>query len=203
MRRSMQTEKMPGGLVERTYFFEGRIATRTSTKVKGAFIVSANRVQVRRIHRPGPAESLWVAGQYMGLTAKTACGHWLAMVNVFDEAPEQYELCDVCLIGDFPGPCVYRLFDKDDNLLYIGCSIKLFGRLMSHVGPSSWRLGELVARWEYEVYPDHEAALHAEKLAILAENPPVNSDMTDRSPNRGRRRAAFAHLIPDKALAPP
>lgn len=201
-RATMVKEQVPGLGTIRRYKLNGRIVKQIPARANATFIVSSAPMQGRVVHRPAEAETLWLDGRYLGLTARTICGRWVSQVDSYHEAPGRFELCDRCLVEDFPGPCVYRLFDKDDNLLYIGCSINLFNRLLAHVSPSGWRWGQLVARWEYEVYPDHESALHAEKLAILAENPPHNFDMTDRSPNRGRRRAAFAHLIPEAARTP-
>lgn len=185
---------MLSGRLEREYIVDGAVACRMPAAIKHPFIVATRKMQGRVVHRPLHAETLWVDGCLTGTTARTMCGRWLAMVTVHMEAPEEFDLCDYCLIADWPGPCVYRLFDAEDNLLYVGCTINLFTRLVGHItGFASW--AHLIARWEYEVYPDHDQALHAEMIAILNERPPHNRDLTDRAKHAARRPARFAHLI--------
>ncbi len=194
-RPTMAKEQVPGVGTVRRYKLNGRFLKQVPARANATFIVSSAPVQGRVIHRPAEAETLWLNGTYLGLTARARCGTWLSLVDGYHEAPERFELCDTCLIGDFPGPCVYRLFSAEGDLLYIGCSINLFNRLLAHAGGDRWQVQ--IARWEYQVYPDHESALHAEKLAILTERPRYNSDLTDRAGMPGRRPAAFAHLLPD------
>ena len=76
---------------------------------------------------------------------------------------------------------VYRLYDADDSLLYIGCTHDVPGRLyhltaMCNVGKSP--NGELIrrgiARHTATEYPNRRAALDAERAAIAAEHPLLN-----------------------------
>lgn len=76
---------------------------------------------------------------------------------------------------------VYRLFDANDRLLYIGCTRNFSTRLahllaMCNVGKSP--NGELirigVIRHSLEEYPNRRAALDAERAAIRSEAPLLN-----------------------------
>ena len=67
---------------------------------------------------------------------------------------------------------VYRAFDADDDLLYVGMSIETMRRLHSHQLTAAWwpdvatiRVGRFASR---------EAALVAERAAIVAEAPRHN-----------------------------
>lgn len=68
---------------------------------------------------------------------------------------------------------VYRHYDADGRLLYIGCSCDPFSRFAVHRSVSSW--AHDVANMSVEWFPDRETALCAEKAAILTEKPPHNS----------------------------
>lgn len=68
---------------------------------------------------------------------------------------------------------LYRFYDAEDGLLYIG---------VTSVGPSRWSDHEhhrtwwaMVDRAATEHYPDRASALAAEKAAIAAEHPPWNT----------------------------
>lgn len=67
---------------------------------------------------------------------------------------------------------LYRHFDIDGNLLYIGISVSFMVRLSSHKQHSSWF--NSIARTEYTPYPTRKAAALAEKEAIKAEKPLYN-----------------------------
>ncbi len=77
---------------------------------------------------------------------------------------------------------VYRLFDADDVLLYIGLTENFDLRLKGHLHPTNtsgrvphWR--EIVAGYDHhtiEEYPDRLSASAAERIAIHAERPPLN-----------------------------
>lgn len=70
-----------------------------------------------------------------------------------------------------PG-CVYRIYDADDNLLYVGCSIGLPSRISSHERFQEW--WPEVARITVEHYEDRATALDHELLAIQTEHPQHN-----------------------------
>ena len=67
---------------------------------------------------------------------------------------------------------LYRHFDIDGNLLYIGISVSFMVRLSSHKQHSSWF--NSIARTEYTPYPTRKAAALAEKEAIATEKPLYN-----------------------------
>lgn len=67
---------------------------------------------------------------------------------------------------------VYRAFDADDRLIYIGATVYTDHRLTIHRTQSWW--WALVARVAFEQHVDREAALAAEAAAIRAERPAFN-----------------------------
>jgi predicted GIY-YIG superfamily endonuclease len=66
------------------------------------------------------------------------------------------------------GHVVYRCFDEQDRLLYVGCTSNLLYRLSQHQG-KAWF--SLVARVVTVNYQTREEASQAEKEAIRAESP--------------------------------
>lgn len=70
--------------------------------------------------------------------------------------------------------CLYRLYDRDGALLYIGISINVPLRVQQHRSTKSW--GREIANVHAIEYPDRAAAQLAEATAIRAENPPHNRD---------------------------
>ena len=95
---------------------------------------------------------------------------------------------------------VYRLFDVNNTLLYIGCSIspepgKWEGsRLQDHkrLQPWSAEIHHMTCEW----YPDKPAGLAAEKAAIATENPRHNrctysGHISNPSPAVAERRYAL------------
>ncbi len=76
---------------------------------------------------------------------------------------------------------LYRHFDKNDNLLYVGITNRYVARLDSHKRLSSWY--EEIATVIIQIYPTRKKALKAEGIAIELENPIYN-----RFSGRGIRR---------------
>jgi predicted GIY-YIG superfamily endonuclease len=68
--------------------------------------------------------------------------------------------------------CLYRHFDKDDALLYVGVSLNAVQRLSQHRDASHW-FAE-IASVKVEWFADRKEALAAERAAITAENPRHN-----------------------------
>lgn len=67
-------------------------------------------------------------------------------------------------------PCyLYRAFDAEGQLLYVGISINAITRLGQHSSGSDW--WTQVVRVEIETHEDRAAALEAEGVAIAAEAP--------------------------------
>lgn len=70
-------------------------------------------------------------------------------------------------------PCfVYRFFDDDDRLLYVGVAADVGRRIAQHRVTASW--WPEATRGEFRCYPSREAALQAEALAIAVERPGRN-----------------------------
>lgn len=67
--------------------------------------------------------------------------------------------------------CVYRAYDADERLLYVGISMNLDGRLSKHRSSAWWPLvEEITIQW----FDGREAAKAAEREAILNESPIYN-----------------------------
>jgi excinuclease UvrABC nuclease subunit len=76
-------------------------------------------------------------------------------------------------------PPLYRHFDKDGNLLYVGVSLNAIERTISHRDKSHWY--QDIARIEIEWLHSRSAAYYAEKKAIQSEHPRYN--IRDASPS--------------------
>jgi hypothetical protein len=71
---------------------------------------------------------------------------------------------------DAPGAhCLYRHFDKDGALLYIGVSLSAVERLSAHNRTARW--ADQIARVEIERFPTRTSVLAAEEAAIKTEKP--------------------------------
>lgn len=64
---------------------------------------------------------------------------------------------------------LYRFYDADDQLLYVGISLNVFRRMAQHSERKTWWTA--VARSTVEWHPTREAALEAERIAIRDEKP--------------------------------
>ena len=67
---------------------------------------------------------------------------------------------------------LYRHFDSNDNLLYVGISLNEFNRFKQHMVNSDWPTD--AAYTNYERFDTREEALLAEKQAIVNEKPLYN-----------------------------
>ena len=67
---------------------------------------------------------------------------------------------------------LYRMYGNNDELLYIGISKSAFARFEQHSHTQPWI--NQVTRWEREPHPTREAALAAERAAIIREHPKHN-----------------------------
>lgn len=75
---------------------------------------------------------------------------------------------------------VYRAFDHDRSLLYVGCSIEPMRRMKDHDHTSTWY--QQVRYIELEWFDNREEALAAEAKAILDEKPAFNRSGTSPEP---------------------
>jgi hypothetical protein len=71
------------------------------------------------------------------------------------------------LIKDVRPTQLYRHFDKNGCLLYVGISLSTLARLSQHKRDSAWF--SKITRIEIEHFPNLGAALHAERKAIKTE----------------------------------
>lgn len=77
---------------------------------------------------------------------------------------------------------LYRFYDDAGGLLYVGITHRIGVRFAAHRGASSWY--DLAARVTLERHPTREAALKAEKAAIIAERPRWNVVHNRRAAHR-------------------
>jgi hypothetical protein len=92
-------------------------------------------------------------------------------------------------------PCVvYRLYDKNGGLLYIGSSINLSQRLRSHQRYEKW--GAEIASVRVQPYPNQSKARDEEKAQIWLLNPLHNRMFNDYMPGIVRRRLGIAGSVP-------
>lgn len=89
---------------------------------------------------------------------------------------------------------LYRHFDADGDLLYVGISVNPFARASQHRNAAEW-FGE-VSRIEIEWLASKSAARKAEARAVINERPKFNIMMSS-----GREVANFANEIGIDALA--
>jgi predicted GIY-YIG superfamily endonuclease len=83
---------------------------------------------------------------------------------------------------------LYRWFDWDDRLLYIGITRDMAARQESHAKASSW--SRFAARCSVERYPNRECVEYAERDAIRAEQPLFNHVHND-TPEARQRLVAY------------
>jgi predicted GIY-YIG superfamily endonuclease len=93
---------------------------------------------------------------------------------------------------------VYRCFNKEGDLLYVGCSSNVAARLADHKRISVWY--EVLARVEISDPMPRERALEAEKRAIIQEGPRFNAvrgnDLT-KTPWNWKSKGLTGYQIPN------
>lgn len=85
---------------------------------------------------------------------------------------------------------VYRIYDIDGNLLYVGCSVNAYTRIPQHKAYTVWY--QRMARFTVHRYRDRAIALAIEDLAISTEKPEFNVTQNYYIPEEDRRRARRA-----------
>lgn len=85
--------------------------------------------------------------------------------------------------------CVYRMFSADGELLYIGKSVGLGGRLGQHLS-ASWWISD-VASMTLEWFAHDDEAAEAERSAIRAEKP-IHNKQHNLDASRALRRKHLA-----------
>lgn len=92
---------------------------------------------------------------------------------------------------------LYRHYDAQGVLLYVGVSLNAVGRLADHKRAAPWFCK--ISRVTVEHYASREAALEAERLAIVAEKPLHNVQFNaavNPPPPRNSMEARFEFLLP-------
>jgi hypothetical protein len=84
---------------------------------------------------------------------------------------------------------LYRHFDENGNLLYVGISLSAVARLVQHRGRSGWF--PRIARVEIERHSSRHEALEAERNAITQERPMFNVFMNEAGGYRVKRQNIF------------
>lgn len=84
--------------------------------------------------------------------------------NAKPKKPRAYELCETQYL--------YRYFDAEDNLLYVGITVDVAKRARGHQKSSNW--WNLQVKVTTEVYKSRKEVIEAERLAILRETPRYN-----------------------------
>lgn len=70
---------------------------------------------------------------------------------------------------------LYRHFDADGNLLYVGISLSAVHRLSQHKKYASWFSN--IKRVEIEHFATRKEVLDAERIAVATENPKCNTNL--------------------------
>lgn len=98
--------------------------------------------------------------------------------------------------------CLYRHFDAQKNLLYVGVSLSAVARLSQHMNDSGW--ADQIASIKVERFPSRAEALAAETKAIQTENPKFNvQKVLRKEPERSEAHAREGvRLIRQVALKP-
>jgi len=91
---------------------------------------------------------------------------------------------------------VYRCYDAEGALLYIGASNKPKDRLKAHKAKTDW--GKSIASHDEEWFSSREKAIEKEASAIKAERPPFNKHWVH---NRGSEAADFLNKFCHKRVA--
>lgn len=77
---------------------------------------------------------------------------------------------------------LYRHFDADGKLLYVGISLSAITRLRQHREISPWF--NQIRRVDIETHPDRDAAMNAEAKAISEESPKFNIKLGKYRPEK-------------------
>lgn len=102
--------------------------------------------------------------------------------------------------GEMRPTFVYRFFDSEDKLLYVGISYHLENRLDSHRFGKPW---DRISRIQIERFPTREEAAAAEREAILSEAPEWNVIYVPLFPiESSRKRPRQTYLAKAKSWWP-
>lgn len=121
----------------------------------------------------------WLCGKNStGATVYNVDSYWETWREVYRKAgavkPDD-AVCEDCIAkrdGIEPQPCVYRVYDKRGQLLYIGSTRNWRKRRVQHAGTKWW--WPAIGRVELEHFASVVEARDAEIEAIQAERPRMN-----------------------------
>tara|TARA_R110000822_G_scaffold154837_2_gene294619 strand:+ start:17 stop:568 length:552 start_codon:yes stop_codon:yes gene_type:complete len=98
---------------------------------------------------------------------------------------------------------LYRHFDAQDNLLYVGISLSTVSRLSQHKDHSHWF--KEISKVTIQRFPTREEALKAEMLAVFAENPKCNINLKkkekDLKVEKEKHQKEFLQKITPKEMS--
>lgn len=138
-------------------------------------VTAARRLKIATFHRVDYGIAVWAEEDRPWFGAVAWCGERFGRAAFYDEVPDDHEwYCDACLMGDDRPIVVYRLFDAEGDLLYVGCTTDMVRRVVHHRMPSGSPWWPLVASYTMTEYPTHEEAFSAETVAIRTEAPRFN-----------------------------
>lgn len=95
-------------------------------------------------------------------------------------------------------PVLYRLYDVDGRLIYIGSTSHMPDRIGKHRHQVWWL--PLVAKMRVEIHPTIAAARQAEREAIIAEKPAYNIKHTGSSWSWGDRERHAELSLRERAV---
>lgn len=111
-------------------------------------------------------------GDRSRLMARWICGPGSANVRPAETDEVACEWCERLQALPNVTIAVYRCFDVDGELLYIGSTVNLRSRIKQHYYQAPW--WDNVSRVDAEPHDTIEAARYAEAVAIAAESPMMN-----------------------------
>lgn len=93
---------------------------------------------------------------------------------------------------------LYRHFDKDGQLLYVGISFGAIARLQAHKRDADWF--DKIARVDIQKFPTIEAAKKAERKAIQREKPLHNRHRYIQKPKKKVRKKPAKQIAKPKRM---
>lgn len=136
-----------------------------------------------------------------GLTSREAIAYWMGRLDAASEVPGPEGRVVDADAAPRAKPArattLYRYFDRGGAILYIGITSAGPERMLKHSEASDW--WDLAASCTLVHFDHQDAALEAERLAIIAERPPYNRDhhpdYDTPEARRERKRAARARRM--------
>lgn len=154
----------------------------TAVRIRNTFVYTPMQGGAIHFHLPVEAAAFWVDKRPPIYEVWTACGRNFTRFATSMTAPDGFEMCDGCVLGEYRQPYVYRFFDITGRLLYVGYTIDPAQRFKQHSrSHESRRWWVHQVRYTVTAYDSEEEGRAAEKAAILAEKPLYNRNWVKRS----------------------